>query len=244
MLKRFAALLLAFAYISLFFLTISTRQLILSLAVFFACSLAASAFLNRNLITGYLDITLLLPPVFWVASASALIIRQDSIYMQLVLAVAAALVFIELQQRLSPVHHPLLFENAMFLSAAGIFYAIWSYEFFFIPSWWIVMVLMFASSFLLLWTTFYSTPAPVKERALFSLFLAFLAMELTWGLLFWPVHYITFTVVVAGMYYLAATLCRFYLMGSLTSKKIVFHTVFISLVECIALFSARWLPGR
>ncbi|HLC44832.1 MAG: hypothetical protein A2722_03015 [Candidatus Doudnabacteria bacterium RIFCSPHIGHO2_01_FULL_50_11] len=243
MISRFTALLAGLAYIVLYIAYPDSDTVMLQwLGAFVVVLTLTNLFAARPLMRTAADYGILLLPLLWVAGSSALLFSVATPYLRLLLAVAAALLLVQIQLKLAPGQTSVFQENVSFLAAIGLFYGLWISNFLFTPPWWIVMLAMFLILLPLFWIEFYSTPSRLREKFLFSLFLSYLGACVAWAMLYWPVHYLTFTVFFTGVYYLVSVLCRFYLAGALTRNKIVFHALFVFLIELVALTTAAWLP--
>lgn len=119
---------------------------------------------------------------------------------------------------------------------------LWSFNYFFTPAWWITTLLMFGGFFLLFLQAFYKMARPPGEAVFDALVMALLMVEVSWAVLFWPVHFFTAAVISFAVFYLAYMLGVQYFKGRLNRRKIYFQTSLISIVVLITLISSSWQP--
>ena len=119
---------------------------------------------------------------------------------------------------------------------------LWSLNFVFTPPWWVVSLLMFAGFFPLFLQAFYKMARSAGEAGFDAFVAALLMVEISWAVLFWPVHFFTAAVVSFGAFYLLYLISMQYFKNRLNRRKIYFQVSLISIVVLITLMSSSWQP--
>ena len=221
---------------------LSVEQALLAVAALAALTTILNYFFHRRQVKRLSDLTFLLLPVFWIIASTAVVFLMPVGLWQYSFALVLAVAFLKLLVSLQPRVMTATTDNFFFLSSVGIFLGIWALDFYFTPGWWEIILLVFLSSIFLFWFGFDTTPGEDKEKLFYSFVLAFVFAQLSWALLFWPLHFISLTVVTAGLFYLSWLISRMHLLGILNRKKIVFHSVFSLLIALLVAVTATWLP--
>ena len=244
MFKKFGSLLLAAAFVVLFSLSgLRLWQTVTGIALLIVLTGFTNYFVHRKSVTRFWDFTFLLLPTFWIGASAGIIFLQNSRFWEIVFIYFFGIIFLKLQLNLQPKTNSIFLENIFFFSAFGIFLGIWALDFFFTPAWWLIMALVFTSSLLLFWTGIFNTHAQLNEKIIYTLFLAFMLTQISWALLFWPLHFVSMAVVTSVLFYLAWTVVRLHFLGSLNRQRIVYHSTFALLILLITLSTAVWLPA-
>jgi hypothetical protein len=241
--KKYVNTILAVVLLAIFnygaFNTEQTILAVLGLAILVGLFML---YFNRNGLRRFSDIAFIFFPIFWIAGGTVLIFLLEADFFRIVASAFVSYFLFRIMSDIRPKTHSALVDNAFFLSATGIFLGLWAADFFFSPAWWIIIALHFAFTFLFFWTGLSTALVGNYDKLLYSLILALVFAELTWAMLFWPLHFLSLTVVSAALFYSAWSLFRFYLSGSLDRKKIIFYTVFSSVVIIVVFSTAIWLP--
>ena len=119
---------------------------------------------------------------------------------------------------------------------------LWSLNFFFTPPWWITSLLMLAGFFPLFLQAFYKMARQIREAVFDALVASLLMVEISWTVLFWPVHFFTAAVISFAIFYLLYMLSIQYFKGRLNRRKIYFQLSLISIVVFVTLISSSWQP--
>ncbi len=138
---------------------------------------------------------------------------------------------------------PLYIEQTFTLYGAFLFSVfLWSLNFFFTPPWWATSLLMLAGFFPLFLQAFYKMARQMRESVQGALIASLLIVEISWTVLFWPVHFFSAAVVSFAAFYLIYMLSTQYFKGRLNRRKIYFQLSLISIVVFITLASSSWQP--
>ena len=243
MFQKFSSLFLAIIFVALFNMqSLVLWQLLTGVGGLIMITTIVNYFLHRKGIHRIENYTFLLLPVIWISASAIFIFLQNVRFWEIVFAYALGIIFFRLQLSLQARVNSVFSENVFFLSAFGIFLGIWAINFFFTPGWWIIMALVFLFSVILIWIGIFNTHAERKERITYTLFLSLGLTEISWALLFWPLHYLSMAIVISAIFYLAWTMTRLHFLGMLNFKKIAYHSGFIALILIITLSTAAWLP--
>ena len=243
MFQKFSSLFLAIVFVVLFSLqSLLLWQLLTGLGGLIVVTTIINYFLHRKGIHRIEGFTFLLVPIFWISASSIFIFLQNTKFWETIFVYALGVIFLKLQLSLQARFNSVFSENIFFLSTFGIFLGIWAINFFFTPAWWIIMALVFVFSAILFWIGIFNTHAESKEKLTYALLLALGLTEISWALLFWPLHFLSMTIVIAIIFYLAWTMTRLHFLGLLNKKKIAYHSGFSILILIITLSTSVWLP--
>jgi hypothetical protein len=240
--KKINALFWALACFAVFSYTWrSWQEFVVAVLTVVLLATAANLMIFRNSFRKGMEITILLLPIFWLGSGSFLIslIGWTTVQTLIILFWTVGFFLIELWLDEMSLQ---LFEGAYFISATGIFLGVWAADFYFSPGWWMIMALVFLFSFLLFALGFRAVPVSQSEKLLYALILALVMTEVSWTMLYWPLHFYPLTVAFVGVFYLTWMFTRLSLSRVLTIKKIIFHLVLFGIMELLALATAAWLP--
>ncbi|MBI4050276.1 MAG: hypothetical protein HY398_02400 [Candidatus Doudnabacteria bacterium] len=187
-----------------------------------AIALAAVAFSNRK--RGRQMILPLLLVIGYFGSLAAISWLPGKILLGLLVAMLYYL------YRLAPAAD----EPATLATGFLLLWFIWSWHFFFPLAWYNLLLLIFASFFLLYTAIFHDL--------LVSLVAALAMVEVAWAEAYWPVHFLTAAVMSFAVFYAISVGSREYFSGRLTRKKLYFQAGLILIVLTLTLFSSPWLP--
>ena len=243
MFQKFSSLFLGIAFVVLFSLQeLVLWQLLAGVGGLILATTVINYFVHRAGKNRLEEFTFLLLPVLWVSASTVVIFLQNTKFWEIIFVYLLGIIFFRLQLRLQARTNSVFLENIFFLSAFGIFLGIWAIDFFFTPAWWLIMALMFVFSVILFWMGIFNTHAERREKVIYTLFLAFALTEISWALLFWPLHFVSMAIVAAVIFYLAWTMARLHFLGLLNRKKIIYHSGFSVLILLVTLSTAVWLP--
>ena len=200
-------------------------------------------FSNYLRVTRLADLTFLLISTLWILAAASTVAALGSAFWIMIAAAVFLLGFVRLQLDISPSSalSPMT-EIQFFLSVTGIYLGVWAIDFYFSPGWWIIMLLIFALSYLFFRTALHFTSASSRQKSLYSLILAFVFVEIGWVMLFWPLHYFPTTLVFSGFFYIAWITAKLHFLKVLNRQKLIVHAVFILAMQALVLLTAVWLP--
>jgi len=86
-------------------------------------------------------------------------------------------------------NRPAFLEEIFALAATFlVLVSIWEINFFFRPPWWAILAVSFGISFLFFWEMFDRHRKTALERQVYSLSAALIIVEVSWGVLYLPVH--------------------------------------------------------
>lgn len=226
----------------LFFLPAQGPALIATVGVFTLLCLLVDSLLYRKQLSRFSDFTFLCYPLFWIAASLGLAALMPDGFWQVITALLLAMGFWKLQLELSPFASSSVLDNIFFFSVFGIFLAVWAADFYFTPGWWVILASVFALGWLFFWTAFFVTDASARAKLVYSSVLAFLLMQVSWAMLFLPLHFFSLSLVLSGVFYVFWHITRFHLQKTLTREKTIFYIVFASGVEVLAFLTTAWLP--
>jgi hypothetical protein len=98
----------------------------------------------------------------------------------------------------------------------------------------------FLASYLLIVQGFAGFSLPAKKY--FNFLIALACAQATWGLLFWPTHYLVNAVVLFSVFYLLWIFSFSAFFGKLSVKKIYWQLVLVFIVLLVTLTTAAWEP--
>jgi hypothetical protein len=180
--------------------------------------------------------------IFWIAASFGVIALAPAGFWRVVIACLLAFGFWRLHWELRPFAQSHALDNLFFLSVFGIYLSVWAVNFYFTPAWWLIMSACAVCSGLFFWMGLDIVESSLRSKLLYSLALAMVFAQLAWTMLFWPVHFLPAALVMSVVFYCLWMLSRFYLQKLLTREKIIFYSVFGSLVAFVVLIATMWVP--
>jgi len=221
----------------------STEQLIFALSGYALITGLFSLFFHRKVLRKFSDLTFMLFPFFWiVANTFFLFFFYQSGFLVFAFSVFSAYLLYLILLEMKPKIHSVFIENTFFVSVSGIFIGLWTLDFFLTPAWWIVLLLHFGFVYGFLQAGFATTLATDSQRMVYSLVLALVFAEISWAMLFWPLHNLTSGVVSATLFYAGWSLTKLHLSGELDRKRTIFYGGFAVMVLLITILTASWIP--
>lgn len=196
----------------------------------------------RSLAKTKADYIWLILPVLFIIGLWGTAAATSSQAVKIFVMVSSVLFFYSYQIHLP--RRPSIFEEDFFSLLSGFLLLIfvWSLNFFFTPPAWSVTLLIFALFFAFFWQVFHKLRPFPRESTLWALICSLILIEISWGLLFWPVHFLTAAVVNFSVFYLLYMLGRLYFYSRLTKKKVYFQAALILVVLVFSLLSSSWRP--
>jgi len=184
---------------------------------------------------------LLLPALFSLG-AFGILATVSGLGFKVIIALALALLFYFYQLRYPVSHSTSLEEVFNLVTALVLLVFLWALSFFFNLSWWGLLMITFILFFLLFWQAFYKIGKQSTELSLWTLLSAILVVEVSWAVLYLPVHFLTSSVVVFSAFYLIYMFSRLYQKDKLSRDKIYFQLGLMGIVLLLSLVSSRWTP--
>lgn len=123
----------------------------------------------------------------------------------------------------------------VFASAYGL------YLNFFVPLF-VLMLVCLVATFFVSYHYFSIIEEKWKKITLYSFILALIMAEIIWTMNFWPFGYLTTGVVALILYYVLWDLTQSYFLKLLSRKRVVANVIFFSIMICVVLLSAKWIP--
>ncbi len=186
-------------------------------------------------------LSLILPTLFLAGMFGALATIPNTV---LKVFVSAVSVLIFGYYNLDFLQKPLKSDEDLFTFAA-IFLVLnflWGVGFYFVLSWWISTLLTFVVFFSVFSISIYRLGRENWEVLLWALICGLILVEVSWAVLFWPVHYLTAALVPFSIFYLVYIMGGLYFEHRLTSNKVYFQTGMITIVLLLSLLSSSWQP--
>ncbi|MEK9180885.1 MAG: hypothetical protein AAB871_01485 [Patescibacteria group bacterium] len=245
MFQKFVALILGFLLFLFFYRDVSPLSVVGLRMIWFTLGVTVvNAYFIRREIKKFLDLSLLLFPVLFIWSAIAVVFLLPGGALKLLGILITILLFIKIEANPTARYLGPFEEKVFFITAFGLFLGVWTLDYYFNFSWWLVILLFFGICFALLWSAFYPLGTTLYRKLLYCHFAALLLAQSSWALLFWSLHYFTMSVVFMGFFYLAWIIFRLQLEANINGKKVFFHVMLVTVLEATALTFARWLPPR
>ena len=119
---------------------------------------------------------------------------------------------------------------------------LWGVGFYFVLPWWTSTLLTFTIFFSVFSILIYRLGRKNWEVLLWALICSLILVEVSWAVLFWPVHYLTAALVPFSIFYLIYIMSGLYFEHRLTTNKVYFQTGMITIVLLLSLLSSSWLP--
>jgi hypothetical protein len=137
-----------------------------------------------------------------------------------------------------------LLEILILLTAFLVSLSVWAWNFFFSPSWWVILLVTFGVFYLLFWQEGLKLTAGQAEVRVFPLIASLILVEVAWAILFLPLYFLTEALVSLVVFYAIFEFSKVYFMGGLTKKQVLFHSIIIGIVLGLGLVSSAWQPLR
>lgn len=107
-------------------------------------------------------------------------------------------------------------------------------------AWWGVLLIGFAAAWIMLFNRFMVNDCPKQQSILFAVVLALILTEITAALMFWPVSFYVFAMLMAAAYYLMSSLSVWHLKKVLNREILIRYLIFTFLVIGLTLGTAAW----
>jgi len=182
---------------------------------------------------------LLLPAIYLLAVGSVFAILPGR-GEQVAFLFFAAVVFYFLEFRIGRESHFL--QNIYLLSSFAIFLGLFALEFYFNLKIWLILPLVFLSTYILAVQGLAGFSLPAKKY--FYLMIALVCTEAAWGLIFWPTHFFVDAVVMFCIFYILWLFSFSAFFGKLSRAKIYWQLSLIVIVLILTLSTAAWRPLR
>lgn len=207
------------------------------LAISSTVLIIAATFINYKRLGFYWPHLLL--PIFYLSGAAASYAVIPSSSIRLVFVAAAVISFFFLERQLGKESHFLqnMFLASTFLIYVGLFAA--AFYFVDLSFWWIITSISLLTAALIM-QGFAGITLPTKKY--FSLLIVVVVTEAAVGLSLWPTYFLINAIVLFFVFYLLWTFASAAFFGKLSSKKIYWQLVLVSVVLAMTLSTAAWLP--
>ncbi len=126
-----------------------------------------------------------------------------------------------------------------------IFSAIWAFYLYFdtfLP--WMVMILIFLVSFLLIYQALFLSERICIHLWLYALIASLILAETAWALIFWPTGYLISGIILAVIFYIFWGLISHYFEETLTKRVVLEYIILGTIVLIIILRSTPWFFAR
>lgn len=108
-------------------------------------------------------------------------------------------------------------------------------------SWWLILILIFVSSLILIISQFKANDLPSNRGLLYSLVVSIMITEIAIVALLLPVSFYVSAVIISILYYLFTSLSVIHVRGELTKEVIIQYIVFTVIVSLIIIITSQWL---
>lgn len=183
---------------------------------------------------------ILLPIIYVIGMGCifAVLPETNSEYLRLTFLIIASIVLFGVEMQLGRESHFL--QNVYLFSAFSWFLGLFAFAFYLnLSTTWTVGAAFFAAGLLIL-QGFAGFSLPAKKY--FNFLVALVCAQVTWGLLFWPNHYLVKAVVLFCVFYLLWIFSFSAFFGKLSIKKIYWQLTLVFIVLLITLATAAWEP--
>ena|SRR3989338_1760305 len=184
------------------------------------------------------NMSYLLFPVFFLIGVGGMFSIITSPTLRLIFLIVSCILFLMVELQLGKESHFL--QNIYLLSAFAIFISIFALQFYFSLGIYLLALLVFVFSYLMIVQGFAGITLPVKKY--FSFVIALSCGELALGLVLWPTYFLVNAIVLFCMFYLMWLFSISIFFGKLSVKKIYWQLALVSIVLIVTLTSASWRP--
>lgn len=120
--------------------------------------------------------------------------------------------------------------------ALGIF----AINFYILPKTYLILGAIALSTFFISRCSFEYIPQTEQKRNFYSWFLALCALEISWAMLFLPVHFTALSIILFNIFYVLWIIIYYHMLHNLTAQKVSFHLILASLIVILTLVSTPW----
>lgn len=180
-----------------------------------------------------------LRPLFFLGSIIGIYFVLPAGFIRGFFVIVATILIFVFELGLLSATEQVIFLETLF-SYFGLVLAAFAYTFFLLPKSWIMLLVFFFLTFLVARASFEYIPQPAQKKNFFSWLIALAVLELSWTLLFIPLHFSVLAIILFNVFYLLWIIVYYYMFHNLTSKKVGFHLVFSAFLIILALISTPW----
>jgi len=180
----------------------------------------------------------LLLPLVYIIGVGCIFVVITSPFLRTIFLGVASIVLFGLELQLGRESHYL--QNVYLFSVFAWFLGLFAINFYLdLSTFWTVLAGFLASYFLIV-QGFAGFSLPAKKY--FNFIVALVCGQVTYGLLFWPTHYLVNAVVLFSVFYLLWIFSFSAFFGKLSIKKIYWQMALVFLVLVVTLATAAWEP--
>jgi hypothetical protein len=180
---------------------------------------------------------ILLPVIYIIAVGCIFVVITNPSHRSVFLFFASAMLY-GVESQLGKESHFL--QNIYLFSVFSWFLGLFALKFYLdLSTLWTVTAAFFAT-YCLIVQGFAGFSLPAKRY--FNLLVALICAQATWGLLFWPTHYLVNAVVLFSVFYLLWIYSFSAFFGKLSVKKIYWQLALVIFVLAVTLATAAWQP--
>lgn len=122
----------------------------------------------------------------------------------------------------------------------GLALGVFGLNFYLLPQNTWTLLLLALITFCITRASFDYIPQSRQNKNFFSLLIAFSVLELSWGLIFLPLHFTAMALILFNIYYVLWIVVYYYLFHNLNSKKITFHVIFAFIIIVLTFLVTPW----
>ncbi len=126
------------------------------------------------------------------------------------------------------------------LAYFGLCLGVFGFNFYLLPRSTLTLFLLALMTFFVARCSFDYIPRDKSKKNFFAGLIALAILELSWGLVFLPIHYSVLALMLFNIFYVLWIIVYHHLFHNLTLKKITFHLIFSSVLIIIALIATPW----
>jgi hypothetical protein len=167
-----------------------------------------------------------------------LVVPSATLSSGLYLIIATLFLFIVELYLINASEQKVFFETLF--SYFGLALTIFAFNFYFVPSNSLTLVLLFFTSYLVTRASLDYVPVPNPTKNFYAWLLALIMLEVAWSLIYLPLTFVTLSVIIFNIFYGFWIVIYHQLYHNLSLKKIVFHLVFALFIIIIAFLSTPW----
>jgi hypothetical protein len=139
---------------------------------------------------------------------------------------------------INPSEQKIFFETLF--SFFGLSLTIFAFNFYFVPSNSLTLILIFLISYLVTRASLDYVTVSNQSKNFYAWLLALIMLELSWALIYLPLTFATLSVIVLNIFYGFWIIVYHHLYHNLSLKKIVFHLIFALIIIILAFLSTPW----
>ncbi len=178
-------------------------------------------------------------PAFFLAAMIGLyLIIPANFYRGVFLLLAIAMIYF-LEFFLLTASEQIVFFETL-IAYFGMALAVFGFNFYLLPRNTITLVLLALMTFCISRASFDYIPQSDQKKNFFAMFIAFSVLELSWGLIFLPIHFTALALILFNVFYVLWIVIYYYLFHNLSAKKITFHLIFAAIIIFFTFAATPW----